>query len=147
MRGVTDAEEQAFNAAIAPAQHIDRPGLEMVDQRRKVVSHFFVGDLVGAVARLALVAAVHGDNGVMLAEVVDLSGEAADAGAVAMHQEKRFPGAVNFVIELDSVVCEGVAGGWVGAVFWGCLPGGRGLEEQGGEKKEESFDRHAGESG
>jgi hypothetical protein len=81
---MADAEQEGFDAAVAPAEDVDRAGVKVVEQRGEVVGHFLVGDLVGAVARAALVAAVHGDDFVVLAEVGDLCAETTDAGAVAV---------------------------------------------------------------
>ena len=61
----------------------------MVEQGREVVGHLLVGDLVRAIAGLAVVPAVHGDHLVALAEVIDLGLEIGDAAAVAVHEQKQ----------------------------------------------------------
>lgn len=69
---MANAEQQRLNAAIAPAQNVDWADVEMIDQCCQVVRHLFVRDLARTITGLTLVPAVHGDNPVVLAEVIDL---------------------------------------------------------------------------
>ena len=111
LRRMPDPEQQGFDAAVAPPQHVDRPDLQVVEQRREIVGHLLVGELVGTVGGLPLIAAVHRDHVVAPAEVRDLGAHVGDAAAVAVHQQQRLAGAVDLVVEPHAVVDEGAAGG------------------------------------
>ena len=100
-----DAKQQRLDAAIASSEYVcRRRSFQMIEQDGQIVGHLLVGDLVWAVMGSSLVSAIPGDDLVMLAEVLDRSLEAGDAETAAVHRQDRFTCAVNFVIQLDSIV-------------------------------------------
>ena len=111
-----DAEQQRLDASVAPPEHVHRPRLQVIEERSKIIGHLFIGDLVGAVARLALIAAVHGDHAIARAEERDLGGQGANAAAVAVNHQERFALAVHLVVQGYAVVHEGLSCGGVRAI-------------------------------
>ena len=101
---------------VAPPQHVHGTCLQVVQQRRQVVGHLLVGEPVGAVAGLPLIAAVHRDHLVSLAKVIDLGTQVGDAAAVEVHDQEGISSAIHLVIERDAVVREGTAGFGIGTI-------------------------------
>jgi hypothetical protein len=69
--------------------------------------HPLVGELVGAVAGLPVIAAVHRDHLVALAKVINLGTHVGDATAVEVHDQEGISSAIYVIIERDAVVREG----------------------------------------
>jgi len=95
-----------------------------------------------------MVAAVHGDDAVALAEVIDLGSEMTDVSTVAVNDQKGFAHAVRLVVKLDAVVIEGSAGGGVGAVENGGFPdltGKRHGEKEYSGERSEGMQGHGGD--
>jgi hypothetical protein len=112
-----DAEQQGFDTAVAPAEHVHWPRLQVFEERRKIVGHLFIGDVAGAVAGLALIAAVHRDHAIARAEELNLRGQGSDAAAVAVDDQERFALAVHLVVQGHAVVDEGLTGTLIRAVW------------------------------
>ncbi len=83
----------------------------MVEQRSLIVGHLLIGELVRAVGRFALIAAIHCDHSVVSPEIIDLRAKAGNTRSIAMDHQKRLACPINFVVKCYAVVHERLSRG------------------------------------